>query len=102
MEQLQQQRSKEEIEAQEEREAQEQERIDRIYGRNTQKKRPHHLPYILEEEDFDNDDLLQAIEGSPTYLRNRTTLNQLKDKSAQANKPEPEAPAEDNGVITFG
>ena len=52
MEQLQHQRSKEEVEAQEEREAQEQERIDRIYGRNTQKKRPHHLPYILTTDDF--------------------------------------------------
>ena len=102
MEQLQQQRSQDEIEAEEEREAQEQERIDRIYGRNTQKKRPHHLPYILTEEDFDNDELLQAVESSPTYMRNRTTLNQLKEKSSQADKPESESTTEDNGIINFG
>ena len=102
IEKLQQQRSQEEIDAQEEREAQEQERIDRIYGRNTQKKRPHHLPYILTSEDFDNEELLQAVESSPTYLRNRTTLNQLKEKSAQHAQPEKETPVEDNGIITFG
>ena len=102
MEQLQQQRTKEELEAQEEREAQEQERIDRIYGRNTQKKRPHHLPYILTANDFDNDELIQAIENSPTYLRNRTTLNQLKEKSAEVAKPVEETPADDDGIIHFG
>ena len=102
MEQLQQQRTKEEQEAQEEREAQEQERIDRIYGRNTQKKRPHHLPYILTANDFDNDELIQAIENSPTYLRNRTTLNQLKEKSAEVAKPVEETPADDDGIIHFG
>ena len=102
MEQLQHQRSKEEVEAQEEREAQEQERIDRIYGRNTQKKRPHHLPYILTADDFDNDELIQAIENSPTYLRNRTTLNQLKEKSTETVKPVDETPVNDDGIIHFG
>ena len=103
MEQLQQQRSKEEQEALEEREAQEQERIDRIYGRNTQKKRPHHLPYVLTADDFDNDELIQAIENSPTYLRNRTTLNQLKEKSVEVEKPADDAPITDgDGIIHFG
>ena len=80
-----------------------QERIDRIYGRNTQKKRPHHLPYVLTADDFDNDELIQAIENSPTYLRNRTTLNQLKEKSVEVEKPADDAPITDgDGIIHFG
>jgi cell division protein FtsZ len=64
-------------------------------------KRTRHI-YLFSDEDIDNDDIIAEVENSPTFNRNKTNLNNIRNKSVQE---EVEAPAEENlggsDVITF-
>lgn len=103
------QRSKEEQERMEEEEAREQERIDRIYGysnRDRRRKRRNQV-FLFEPEDLDNADLIGMVEASPTYQRDKPTLNSIRAK-AEAEQQTAEASGQkegteggDLGVITF-
>lgn len=102
MNEMMEERSKEEQERIEEEEAKEQERIDRIYGRvGNEKKKKKTQTYIFSGQDLDNNELINMVEDTPTYLRDKSTLNKMKNKAAI----EEEAPADDNfdegGVIKF-
>ena len=102
MSEMMEERSKEEQERREEEEAKEQERIDRIYGRvgNEKKKKKTHT-YIFSGQDLDNNELINMVEDTPTYLRDKSTLNKMKNKATI----EEETAADDNfdegGVIKF-
>ena len=102
MSEMMEERSKEEQERIEEEEAKEQERIDRIYGRvgNEKKKKKTHT-YIFSGQDLDNNELINMVEDTPTYLRDKSTLNKMKNKATI----EEETAADDNfdegGVIKF-
>ena len=81
------------------REAERRDRRDRIYGgsKSTKSKRRPHI-YIFSQEDLDNEDIILAIENTPTYKR---TKQMLKDLKVTPEKKE-ETPSEEvQGVISF-
>jgi cell division protein FtsZ len=60
-------------------------RIEVVYGKNigsnaqiTSKRREI---YIFSIEDMDNDDIIYAVDNSPTYQRDRTTLKNIQSKT---------------------
>ncbi|MBO5824984.1 MAG: cell division protein FtsZ [Prevotella sp.] len=82
------------------------ERRDRYYGNPGQnrryKRRPH--IYLFRQEDLDNDDVISAVESTPTYKRTREILDSIKsqtmladDISAEINYSEDEP----QGTIVF-
>ncbi|MBO6144864.1 MAG: cell division protein FtsZ [Prevotella sp.] len=77
------------IAAEQEKEAQRQDRRNRYYGDAEQSKRYKRRPhiYLFRPEDLDNDDVISAVEQTPTYKRTREILNSI---YAQANGEEPQ------------
>lgn len=59
------------------------ERRDRYYGNPGQnrryKRRPH--IYLFRPEDLDNDDVISAVESTPTYKRTREILDSIKSQT---------------------
>ena len=93
------------IAAEQEKEAERQDRRNRYYGdgANTKryKRRPH--IYLFRPDDLDNDDVISAVEQTPTYKRTREILDSI---YSQASGEEPqqqnEAPQEPiQGTIVF-
>ena len=70
---------------------------------NTQHKRRPHI-FLFSQADLDNEDVILAVENTPTYKRTRQTLEAIRNQ-ANGVKPEPE-PEENTdptpGIINFG
>lgn len=70
----------------EEEEEQKRTRREVYYGKDvnarTPRRRRRHI-YLFTPEDLDNADITDIVENSPTYLRDKTTLNGIKQRSAQ-------------------
>lgn len=82
MEEMMEQRSKDEQERIEEQEARDQERIDLVYGRTTREKRKKRTQlYLFRPEDLDNDDIIAMIENSPTFNRTKSMLADIRMKA---------------------
>lgn len=62
------------------------------------KRRPH--IFIFRQEDLDNDDVISAVESTPTYNRTRQILDEIRNQATGETKKEEE---ENNvqGVISF-
>ncbi len=81
-------------------------RRDHYYGTNSNsaqyKRRPQ--VFYFRQEDLDNEDVIYAVETSPTFKRTRKTLQDIRDQ-ANGDKPEetekPEKPEETQGIINF-
>ncbi len=71
-------------------------------GSRMKRTRRRHL-YLFQPENLDNEELIRLVEDSPTYLRDKNTLNHLEEKAKadllQAGVQAPEDT--DNGVIVF-
>ena len=67
------------IAEQQEKEAQRQDRRNRFYGNDGQSKRYKRRPhiYLFRPEDLDNDDVISAVEQTPTYKRTREILDSI-------------------------
>jgi cell division protein FtsZ len=67
------------IAAEQEAEAQRQDRRNRYYGGDSQSKRYKRRPhiYLFRPEDLDNDDVISAVEQTPTYKRTREILDSI-------------------------
>lgn len=96
-----------EIKTQEEEELEEikQSKINEVYRglidiqRSRTKKR--HL-YIFNPEDLDNDDIISMVEMSPTYKRDKATLDSMSNKTAIEAEDFTDSASDDNpGTITF-
>lgn len=74
---------------QQEREAERQDRRNRYYGSEGSTKRYKRRPhiYLFRPEDLDNDDVISAVEQTPTYKRTREILDSIYH---QANGDEPQ------------
>jgi len=74
----------ERIAAEEEKAAVRQDRRNRYYGKDGStsiyKRRPH--IFIFRREDLDNDDVISAVEQSPTYKRTRAVLDDIRNQAA--------------------
>ncbi|NDW12454.1 cell division protein FtsZ [Bacteroides sp. 214] len=109
MDSINRQRNKEEEERQlqlEEEKEKNKERIRQAYGQSasgigvtTRYKRRH--IYLFTPEDMDNDDIIGLVENSPTYLRDKTTLNKIKVKAIHDAEEAAEEAADTSGIITF-
>ncbi len=92
----------------EEEEEQRRMRRESYYGSNAnsrnQRTRRRHI-YIFAPEDLDNADIISMVESTPTYQRDKSTLNSIKSKAEtavqQATEAAQEAEASDGGIITF-
>ena len=67
-----------------------------------QRTRRRHL-YIFSPEDLDNAEVVAMVENSPTYLRDKTTLNAIKAKAEEQNQQAAQEAGgtEDGGIISF-
>ena len=97
--------------AEQEAEAQRQDRRNRFYGGDSTtrryKRRPH--IYLFRPDDLDNDDVISAVEQTPTYKRTREILDSIYQQAtgeepqtaaaADNSAPQPEAI---QGTIKFG
>ena len=74
-------------------------RRGRFYGgsKSTKSKRRPHI-YIFSQEDLDNEDIILAIENTPTYKR---TKQMIKDLKATPEKKDDVQDEEVQGVISF-
>lgn len=80
----------------------------RYYGEEINNNAPRHRRrhiYLFTPETMDNADIISMVENSPTYLRDKTTLNSIKMKAEQEGQLAAEAAQETEneagGVITF-
>ena len=75
-------------EEEEEKRMKRQERIEHYYGDNgnsaLRKRRPH--IYIFQPDDLDNDNLILAVEESPTYKRTRPMLEDIRKQGTSASQ----------------
>jgi len=96
------------IAAEQEAEAQRQDRRNRYYGGDGQtrryKRRPH--IYLFRPDDLDNDDVISAVEQTPTYKRTREILDSIYSQATgeePQQQPRDDAPASEaiQGTIKF-
>ena len=86
----------------EEKEEERRNRRERFYddkGGNKQRKRRH--IYIFSAEDLDNEDIIAMVESTPTYLRNKTTIDKIRGKASLKEEITPEEAVDESGLITF-
>lgn len=88
----------------EEEEEQKRNRREIFYGKDYnlryQPKKRRHI-YIFSAEDLDNDDIIAMVENTPTYLRNKTTLDKIKTKASTEEEISPEEAVDESGMIIF-
>ena len=95
------------IAAEQEAEAKRQGRRERFYGNDGQSKRYKRRPhiYLFRPEDLDNDDVISAVEQTPTYKRTREILDSIYSQASGDEAQQPaETPAAEPipGTIKFG
>lgn len=100
-------KTEEELEQMAEEEERRRSRREIYYGKDTnsrsQSKRRRHI-YIFTPEDLDNTELVTMVEESPTYKRDKSTLNSFKNKADQTSIPASEEMSEnggEDGLISF-
>jgi len=73
------------IAAEQERAAQKQDRRNRYYGGEGATKRYKRRPniYLFRPEDLDNDDVISAVESTPTYKRTREILDSINSQTQE-------------------
>ena len=84
--------------------AEREERRGRFYGKdgnNTQYKRRPHI-FLFRPEDLDNEDIILAVENTPTYKRTRQMLEDMRSQSAGTKPVEKREEQEAvQGLISF-
>ena len=94
------------IAAEQEKEAQRQDRRNRYYGDAGQSKRYKRRPhiYLFRPEDLDNDDVISAVEQTPTYKRTKEILDSIYAQATGEELQKTEAPMPQDvvqGTIKF-
>ena len=86
-----------------ERAAKREERRGHYYGEGDTAKRYKRRPniYIFSPEDLDNDDVISAVESTPTYKRTREILSSIGGQNEPAEPQRQETPDAQQGVISF-
>lgn len=93
------------IAEQEEKAAERRNRREHYYGNdannNQYKRRPH--IFLFRPEDLDNEDVIYAVESTPTFKRTRKTLEDIRNAAIGEKKEEPETKetGEAQGIISF-
>ena len=95
------------IAAEQELEAQRQDRRNRYYGGDSASKRYKRRPhiYLFRPDDLDNDDVISAVEQTPTYKRTREILDSIYSQAsgdvARPDTPDAPSPEPIQGTIKF-
>jgi len=86
-----------------ERAAKREERRGHYYGEGDTAKRYKRRPniYIFSPEDLDNDDVISAVESTPTYKRTREILSSIGGQNEPAEPQRQDAADAQQGVISF-
>lgn len=85
-------------EAREEQEANETAKINEYYGQQGVTKKYHkNKVYIFTDEDLENDAVISMVEDSPTFTRDTTKLNAIREKSENMSHDTTEKEAETSG-----
>ena len=97
------------IAAEQEKAAERQDRRNRYYGGEGATKRYKRRPniYLFRPEDLDNDDVISAVESTPTYKRTREILDSINSQASGNDAADFDAPPSEvsepiQGVIKFG
>ena len=79
-----------------------QDRRNRYYkdGNKTQYKRHPHI-YLFRQEDLDNEDVILAVENTPTYKRTRQMLEEIRNQANGISTANDDKGKEIQGVISF-
>ena len=82
--------------------AEKQDRRNRYYkdGNKTQYKR-HPRIYLFRQEDLDNEDVILAVENTPTYKRTRQMLEEIRNQANGISTANDDKGKEIQGVISF-
>ena len=82
--------------------AEKQDRRNRYYkdGNKTQYKRHPHI-YLFRQEDLDNEDVILAVENTPTYKRTRQMLEEIRNQANGISTTNDDKGKEIQGVISF-
>lgn len=93
------------IAQEEERRAENEERRGRYYGsigKNNQYKRRPHI-FLFRPEDLDNEDVIMAVESTPTYKRTRQMLDDIRSQATGISNKENDKEAGEpiQGTISF-
>lgn len=82
--------------------AEKQDRRNRYYkdGNKTQYKRHPHI-YLFRQEDLDNEDVILAVENTPTYKRTRQMLEEIRNQANGISTTNDDKGKEVQGVISF-
>ena len=93
------------IAQEEERRAENEERRGRYYGsigKNNQYKRRPHI-FLFRPEDLDNEDVIMAVESTPTYKRTRQMLDDIRSQATGISNKESDKEAGEpiQGTISF-
>jgi cell division protein FtsZ len=90
---------------QQEREARNMDRREKFYGNEGASRRVKRRPniYIFRSEDLDNDDIISAVEQTPTYKRTREILESIGQPVApqESNTSQDNTTADIQGTISF-
>ena len=83
-----------------------QDRRNRYYGGDSTAKRYKRRPniYLFRPEDLDNDDVISAVEQTPTYKRTRDILDSINSQATGDEQPDEQAPNQNDpvqGTIKF-
>ena len=88
--------------------AKREDRRNRYYGNDNNTRRYKRRPniYLFRPEDLDNDDVISAVESSPTYKRSREILDSINAQATGEKTPltpqnGPEQPQPQQGTIKF-
>ena len=78
-----------------------QDRRNRYYGSDSTAKRYKRRPniYLFRLEDLDNDDVISAVESTPTYKRTREVLDSINSQASNDERPEEEQKPEQNNPV---
>ena len=90
------------IAAEQEKAAERQDRRNRYYGGEGTTRRYKRRPniYLFRPEDLDNDDVISAVESTPTYKRTREILDSINSQTYAEEAPAAdETPANDTEAI---
>ncbi len=85
-----------------EKKAEKQDRRNRYYRDDpkTQNKRRPHI-YLFRQEDLDNEDVILAVENTPTYKRTRQTLEEIRRQASGITMAAEDKKEPVQGVISF-
>jgi len=89
------------IAAEQEKAAQKQDRRNRYYGGENSTKRYKRRPniYLFRPEDLDNDDVISAVEQTPTYKRTREILDSINSQANGEVLVDDNNPADNTGPV---